>query len=274
MKVNSDKSKPLAGVYTAYKKNGTVYYRASFTYKNKHISLGSFDTKESAHRTYLSANLLVSDSRVGIDDYSQKEIIPFDKWVIIINFRDNNIYFPTPIYMRKRYFSYFLSPHEELKFSIDDLFYYSSHKIMKRGGHLFVADYGMQLSLPARYGIKPYSVKGRDYIHKNDDYLDYRYENIEVMNKYHGVIYTTHYGKAVYKASIHIHGNFTIGYFHTPTAAAIGYNKAIDCLKALGVKKAFLPNYVDDIPASMYADIYSKITLPDSIKNYKPQNKT
>ena len=27
-----------AGVYTAYKKDGTVYYRSSITHKNKHIS--------------------------------------------------------------------------------------------------------------------------------------------------------------------------------------------------------------------------------------------
>ncbi len=263
----------LAGVYTAQKKNGQVYYRASFTYKSKHISLGSFDNPEAAHRAYLSANLLVSDPRLGIEDYSEKEIIPFEKWVVIVNFRDNNIYFPTPIYMRKRYFSYFLSPNEELKFSIDDLFYYSSHKIMKRGGHLFVADFGMQLSVSARYGIKPYSVKGRDYIHKNDDILDYRYENIEVMNTYHGVTYTTHYGKPVYKAAINIHGSFTIGHFHTALDAAIAYNKAIDCLKTLGIKKAFLSNYIDDIPASMYADIYSKINLPKSITEYTPKKK-
>ena len=34
-----------AGVYTAYKKDGTVYYRSSITHKNKHISLGSFSSE-------------------------------------------------------------------------------------------------------------------------------------------------------------------------------------------------------------------------------------
>lgn len=253
----------LPGVYTANKKDGSLYYRSSFTYKNKHISLGSFDSAEDAHRAYLSANLLVASPQIGIDSYSSYEILSFEKWVVLINFRDNGIYFSTPIYMRKKYFSYFLSETEELKFSIDDLFYYSSHKIMRRGGHLFVSDYGMQLSIVARYGIKPYAVKGRDYVHINDDPYDYRYENIEVHNIYHGVVYTTHYRKPYYKASIHINGYVTIGYYPTALEAAIAYNKAIDVLGANGSTKAYNLNYIDSIPASMYADIYSKIEIPD-----------
>lgn len=253
------------GVYKATRKNGTIYYRASFTYKNKHISLGSFDTPEAAHRAYISANLLVSSSTIGIDDYSDSQILPFDKWVVLINFRDNDIYFSNPIYIRKKYFSYYLNPSYELKFSIDDLFYYSSHKIMRRGGHLFVSDYGMQVSIASRYGIKPYAVKGRDYLHRNGDELDYCYENIEVHNKFHGVKYTTHYGHPAYQSAIHIHGNFVIGYFNTSLEAAIAYNKAIDVLAANGLNKAFIANYIDDIPAKMYAEIYSGIKIPQKI---------
>lgn len=263
---NSPNKTSYPGVYTATKKDGTIYYRSSFTYKNKHISLGSFKSPEDAHRAYLSANLLVT-SNMGIDDYSSLDIIPFDKWVVIVNFRDNDIYFPNPIYIRKKYFSYFLNQTDELKFSIDDLFYYSSHKIMRRGGHFFVADYGMQVSIAARYGIKPYAVKDRDYIHKNGDPLDYRYENIEIMNVYHGVKYTTYYRKWKYKASIHINGNYTIGYYNTALEAAIAYNKAIDILHDNGNDKAFLVNYIDSIPASMYAQIYSEINISDNILN-------
>lgn len=264
---NNDTAKKIAypGVYTAKKKDGTVYYRASFTYKNKHISLGSFNNPSDAHRAYLSANLLVSSSAMSVDDYSSLDVIPFEKWVIIINFRDNDIYFPTPIYIRKKYFSYYLNQNDELKFSIDDLFYYSSHKIMRRGGHYFVADYGMQISIVSRYGIKPYAVKDRDYIHKNGDSLDYRYENIEVMNIYHGVKYTTYHDKPKYKATIHVNGNYTIGYYNTALEAAIAYNKAIDVLRANGSKKAYLPNYIGDIPASMYAEIYSKVKISEKL---------
>ena len=53
--------------------------------------------------------------------------------------------------------------------------------------HLFVADYGSQLSVLARYGIKSYAVEGRDYRFANDDPTDLRYENIIVLNRYRGV---------------------------------------------------------------------------------------
>ncbi len=259
------------GVFKAYKKDGTLYYRSSFTYKGKHISLGSFDNPEDAHRVYTSANLLVSTASIGVDDYSRIQLLPFDKWVVIINFRDNDIYFNTPIYMRRNYFSYYLAPGEELKFSIDDLFYYSSHKIMKRGGHLFVADYGMQVSIVSRYGIKPYAIAGKDYEHINGDRLDYRYENIKVNNIYNGVSLCKKSHHTCYKAVIHINGNFVIGYFDDAIKAAIAYNKAIDVLHSNGLNKAYVPNYIESVSASAYADIYSSIEIPDKIRTYKKE---
>ena len=36
----------LPGVYKAARKDGTLYYRCSITYQNKHISLGSFEKEE------------------------------------------------------------------------------------------------------------------------------------------------------------------------------------------------------------------------------------
>ena len=36
----------LPGVFQAKKKNGSLYYRSSLTYRAKHISLGSYDTPE------------------------------------------------------------------------------------------------------------------------------------------------------------------------------------------------------------------------------------
>ena len=61
------------GVYLAKKKDGTLYYRSSITYKNKHISLGSFDTEEQAHQTYLEANLLLT-SALTLDDISNASL--------------------------------------------------------------------------------------------------------------------------------------------------------------------------------------------------------
>ena len=50
----------LPGSFQATKKDGTIYYRSSITYKNKHISLGSFSTDQEAHLAYVEANTILS----------------------------------------------------------------------------------------------------------------------------------------------------------------------------------------------------------------------
>lgn len=264
----SDLSKNLPGTFAATKKDGTVYYRSSFTYKNKHISLGSFDTQVQAHEAYLEALRITSGKDLSIINYSSKSPLSFEKWVILCNYRDNNIYFSTPIYVRKHFFSYYLDPRTELKFSIDDLFYYSSHKIMKRNGHYFVADYGMQVTILSRYGIKSYGVLGKDYNLINGDIHDFRLENIEILNSYHGVSHVTHRGKLMYQARIHIKGYFIIGYYNTALEAAIAYNKAIDILATKGCQKQFKQNYTEGITASKYAEIYHNLKISAKIMNY------
>ena len=52
----------LAGAYLATRKDGSVYYRSNITYKNKHISLGSFSTEDDAHTAYLEAFTLLSST--------------------------------------------------------------------------------------------------------------------------------------------------------------------------------------------------------------------
>ncbi len=258
----------LPGVFPAHKKDGTLYYRASITYKNKHISLGSYSTALLAYGAYLEGIALLTDASLCLNDFSIHRVLPFAKWVCLINFRDNKIYFSTPILMRKSYFEYFLSPDDVLKFDIDDLFYYSSHKIMRRGRHFFVADYGMQVNIMNRYGIKNYAVKDRDYRFVNGDDLDLRYENIEILNTYHGVIKKETKKGTRYIAKIHINGNYTIGSYISDVEAAIAYNKAIDILKKAGVNKNFSPNYLENLSPSVYADIYTKLHISPKIKDY------
>lgn len=264
----TDSCKNLPGTFKATKKDGSIYYRSSFTYKNKHISLGSYDNPDTAHLAYQEAGRLISDTGLGIINYSSHSPLSFERWVILCNFRDNNIYFSTPIYMRKHYFSYYLDPHTELKFSIDDLFYYASHKIMRRGEHFFVADYGMQVTILGRYGIKAYGVLGKDYNLINGDIHDFRYENIEILNSYHGVRHVNHRGKTMYQAKIHLNGYYIIGYYKTALEAAIAYNKAIDILISKGCTKQFRQNYMEGVSASMYADIYHNLKLSSKITNY------
>lgn len=259
----------LSGVYAARQKNGTVYYRSSINYRNKHISLGSFSTEEDAGTAYLDALKLLSDTSIDLINVTSLDLtLSFEKTVILLNFRDNQLYFKTPIYLRKGYFSYFLSPTAELKFDIDDLFYYSVHKIQKRQGHLFVSDYGMQYSILARYGIKPYAVAGRDYSFSNGDPLDFRYSNIIVKNHFHGVRQLQKNGVLKYQTIIHINGNYKIGTYSTEEKAAIAYNKAADLARAAGIRKNFPENYIDTCSPKEYADIYTKLRLSRHYLNY------
>lgn len=256
------------GVFRASKKDGSLYYRASITHQKKHISLGSYQTALLAYGAYLEGTALLTDASLTLNDYSKHRILPFGKWVCLLNFRDNQIYFSTPIYMRKNYFEYYLSHDLILKFDIDDLFYYSSHKIMMRGRHFFVSDYGMQVNIMSRYGIKNYAVLNRDYRFVNGDNMDFRYENIEIYNIYHGVTRKDTKKGTRYTAKIHINGNYTIGTYASDVEAAIAYNKAIDVLKKAGVNKNFSPNYLEHLSPSAYADIYSRLHISSKITNY------
>lgn len=258
----------LDGVFLSTKKDGSVSYRSSITYKRKHISLGSFSTAREAHLAYLEADLLLrSENPPVLDAHTEECVLPFLKWVVLLNFRDNNMYFPTPIYVRPHFFYYYYSPELVLKFDIDDLFYYTSHKIMKRGGHYFVADFGMQVNILNRYGIKNYAVCGRDYSFKNGDSTDFRRENLIIHNKYHGVLIVPGKTGPLYRARIHVKGNFIIGTYRTIEEAAIAYNKAIDILKRNGCKKNYVPNYVENITAGTYAEVYTRLPVSDKIKN-------
>lgn len=265
----------LPGVYTAYKKNGEIYYRSSITFKNKHISLGSFSREEDANAAYTEAGSLLADSKITIDmAFTHHTILSFDKVVSLLNFRDNGIYFKTPIYLRNNYFVYYISKSDELKFDIDDLFYYSSHKIMRRKGHLFVNDYGMQVNILSRYGIKNYSIAGKDYFFANEDTTDFRYSNIIIVNKYYGVTKHLKNEQTRYKVKIHINGNYTIGTYRSEEKAAIAYNKAVDLAKSHGIDKNFPTNYIDNFSPRDYAEIYSKIKVSAKYMKYLANYKT
>ena len=265
-----DGRKNPAGVFPAHKKDGTLYFRSSLTYRRKHISLGSYPEEDIAHRAYQEGLSLLSDKTLTLVSYSSHSILPFDKWVCLINFRDNGIYLGNPIYLGQKMFFYYLSPTEVLKFDLDDLFYFSSHKIMCRGNHYFVADYGMQVSIFSRFGIKCYGVKDRDYRFLNGDPRDFRRHNLEILNTYHGVTKEYKKGQCFYTARIHIHGNYVIGRYHTALEAAIAYNKAIDILRKNGLQKNFTPNDPEEISPREYAQIYTALPISPRILAYKP----
>lgn len=258
------------GVYEAYTKDHTRYYRASIHYRSKHISLGSFPTFEAANAVYVQARALLDDTAAALPDaFLQYDQIPFEKTVILLNFRDSGMYLGTPIYLQSQhFFIYYLSPDTELKFDNDDLFYYSSHKILQRGGHLYTNDYGMQVSLLSRYGIKNYAVAGTDFEFVNGDHHDFRYANIRNINPYYGVSRQDQGGRISYLTRIHINGNYQIGIFASERDAAIAYNKAVDLAKAAGINRNYPMNYIAGLSASDYADIYTHIKVSKGYRQY------
>lgn len=262
----------LPGTYQAQKKDGTVYYRSSITYKGKHISLGSFDTEENAHRAYLLAGQVLSDPSFTIDRYPEngKTIISFAKWVVLVNFRDHGLYIKTPVYLLQNYFYYYFGPDDYLIFDSDDLFYYSTRTITRRGGHLFVADYGMQVNILSRYGIKNYAVPGRDYQFANGNTRDYRYENIIVINRFHGVYKKVKAGKTFYETKIHWKGNFLVGRYDNEIEAAIAYNKAASTLLIKGYIKDYAVNYIEELTDAEYRARYRAVRISRNISELTP----
>lgn len=259
----------LPGVYTATYKNGKTYYRSSLTFRDKHISLGSFSTERKAHQAYREGVALISRGHITLANYtSHIRALSFEKAVSLLNFRDNCVYIKNPIYLYQNYFVYFLEPQLEYKFDIDDLFFYSSHKIIRRGGRLFVNEYGMQTGILSRYGIRSYAVPGTDYRFANGDITDYRYQNIIVVNRFRGVSLVMRRGVPKYKAFIHINGNFSIGVYSTEEKAAIAYNKAVDLAKAAGINKNFQQNYLTELSGREYADIYTKLKISKKYMEY------
>ncbi|WP_028236038.1 hypothetical protein [Pseudobutyrivibrio sp. MD2005] len=257
------------GVSVATRKDGRSYYRGSITYSGKHISIGSFNAESDCTKAYDEARLLIKDSTITLDNLLQNiHTLSFEKCITLINFRDNGIYIKNPIYLQKSYFLYYLDKSTILKFDNDDLFYYSSHKIQNRGGHMFVNDYGMQYNILGRYGIKPYSVKGRDYQFANGDDTDFRYSNIVVVNKYHGVYKEEKKGKIIYAAKIHLNGDFIVGRYNNEATAAIAYNKAVDLCRARGMTKSFPINYITEYSPREYADVYTEIKISSHLYKF------
>ncbi len=258
----------LTGVYLAKKKDGTLYYRSNITYKNKHISLGSFSSEELAADAYLDALRILRETSLTPESDYNGYVLSFQKIISLLNFRDNGIYMKTPIYIRNKYFQYFLSANKDLKFDMEDLFYYSTRTINQRGNHLFVADYGMQVSLSSRYGIKNYAVLGKDYRFINGDEGDYRSSNLLIYTKYHGVSIVMKDSREKYRAKIHIKGDWVLGIYDQEATAAIAYNKAVDMAKKAGINKNFPINFIEEYSSKKYADEYIKVTISDKYLKY------
>ena len=89
------------------------------------VSYTHLDVYKRQGNAYLEALAILGSLDQLPEDYiEQPTTLSFEKIIVLLNFRNNGIYFKNPIYLRNGYFSYYLSRIEELKFDVDDLFYY------------------------------------------------------------------------------------------------------------------------------------------------------
>lgn len=260
--------KGYPGVTTAKKKNGDTYYRSSMTIKSKHVSLGSFDTPEEASKAYAEACDIIKNKKYEFDDYNDKFSLDFEKFVILMNYRNTGILFKTPIYLQTGFFFYYFSPDKRLIFDREDMFFYAEHKIQVRGGYYFICDYGSQYNILYRYGIKNYAKKGVDYVFANHNEEDYRYENIKIINEYVGVTEIQDGVKKQYETVIHIRGNYIVGRYDDAVTAAIAYNKAVDVLVSNGIRKKYTKNYIQTLSSGEYKKIYDDVVISKKISEY------
>ena len=58
----------LPGVYEAYRKEHSLYYRSSITSRGKHISLGSYETEADASQAYQTACEILDHPDVSLEE--------------------------------------------------------------------------------------------------------------------------------------------------------------------------------------------------------------
>ena len=71
-----------------------------------------------------------------------------------------------------------------------------------------------------------------------------------------------------FKTVIHVKSNYVVGHYETEEEAAIAYNKAADLLAKKGISTKFRQNYLEDLSASDYAEIYRKIPVSHRILHF------
>ena len=88
------------------------------------------------------------------------------------------------------------------------------------------------------------------------------------VQNYHGITQTEKKGKRLFVARLHLNGDVIIGKYTTEIKAAIAYNKAVDYARDHGIQKNFIQNYIADLSAREYADVYSALKLSQTYLDY------
>ncbi len=255
----------MSYIYPATKGDVTTY-KVYFLYEKKKIYLGLYATSQLATLALEEATHIMN-SPFGSLDFAYS-VIDYKKIISLCNFRDHKVYIKNPIYLKDKYFYYYLSKQIILTFDMKDLLFFSTYKICKRGNYLYIQDSISQQSLLNRFGILAHSVAGKDYIFKNGDNYDFRRDNLEIINNYKGVSKKEKNNETFYTATIYINKTLILGHYTSEVEAAIAYNKAIDFLMAHSNNcRDYVPNSIPFLTRDEYNAIYEGIQLSPRLKN-------
>lgn len=249
-------------------KGDVTTYKVYLLYSKKKIYLGSYDCHAKASRALEEANHIMN-APFGHLDFTTS-VIDYKKIITLCNFRDHKVYIKNPIYLKDKYFYYYLSKDIILTFDMKDLLFFSTYKICKRGNYLYIQDSISQQSLLNRFGILSHSISGKDYLFKNGNAYDFRRDNIEIINTYKGVTKKVKNQETFYTASIYTDKPILLGYYSSEIEAAIAYNKAIDFLMANSSNcRNYIPNDIPFLTKAEYDAIYDHLKLSPRLKNPK-----
>ncbi len=251
--------------------NDVTKYKTYFLYEAHKLYLGTYPTMECAKKVIDEAkelmNLPAGPPEFGTYSLNYKKIVS------LCNLRDNKSYIKNPIYLYPTHFTYYLSKDCVLTFDLKDLLYFSTYKIYKRGNYLYTQDAISQQSILSRYGIPNHSVINKDYIFKNNNPYDFRYNNIEIINGYKGVTKKLKDNTEIYIAYIYIKTNLIIGHYSSEIEAAIAYNKAVDILSKHNLDKDYTYNTIPFITKAEYEAIYNNLTISPRIEHLEHTRK-
>lgn len=262
--------KPKDGDFMSYIyphiKGDLTTYKVYFLHEKKKIYLGAYPSSEEAQLALKEAHDIIK-APFGALDFTYS-IIDYKKVISLCNFRDYKVYIKNPIYLKDKYFYYYLSKDIILTFDMKDLLFFSTYKVCKRGNYLYTQDSISQQSLLNRFGILSHSVPGKDYVFRNGNPYDFRRDNLEVINNYKGVSKKEKDGQTFYVASIYTTQPLVLGHYTSEIEAAIAYNKAIDFLMATSsTTRDYIPNSIPFLTKSEYDAIYEGITLSPRLKH-------
>lgn len=248
------------------------HYRVYYLYKSRKIYIGLYNNYDQATLAYDFTHHLFNSS-FSIEDFTEDCLIPFEKFITCINYRDTGIYIKTPIYIHKDHFKYYFAYNFYLLFDLKDLLYFSTNKIHKRGEYLYTYIGDHQESILKRFGFSKKMTYLTDYCFVNDNRYDFRRHNIKVINHYTGVFSEVKFNKPTFVTRIFTDKYIVVGHYETEVQAAIAYNRAVDLLKDSPFASKYQKNTFPFLTRHEYEQIYTNLLISKRLIHMSTQNR-